>query len=58
MVIIRFTRPVNNEELREIATLVRNQETTDKYVSTTLHIDGNDASIDVEVDEDGDITIL
>lgn len=45
------------EELKEILALSENQETTDRYVSTKLHITGNHAEIDADIDDDGDITI-
>lgn len=45
------------EELKEILTLAENQETTDRYLSTKLHINGNYAVIDADIDSDGDITI-
>lgn len=55
---ITFKRTLNSEELREVIILVENQETTDKYTNTSMHIDGDYAQIDVEIDEDGDITVL
>ena len=57
-VIIRFTRPLNTEELEEVLAFAKNQETTDKETSTTLEINGNYAKITIEVDEDGDFTVL
>lgn len=45
------------EELKEILTLAENQETTDRYLNTKLHINGNYAVIDADIDSDGDITI-
>ncbi len=44
-------------ELREVLALMENQETTDKYVSTSLHIVGDYATIDVDIDEDGNVTL-
>lgn len=46
------------EELREILALAENQETTDKYTSTKVHINGNHAIIDADIDEDGDFTVI
>lgn len=45
------------EELKEILALAENQETTDRYLSTKLHINGTNAVIDADIDSDGDITI-
>ena len=45
------------DELREILSLAENQETTDKEVDTTLHIEGDYATIDADINEDGDIYI-
>ena len=45
-------------ELKEILTLAEHQETTDKFTDTTLHINGNNAIIDAQIDRDGDILIL
>lgn len=58
MVDIKFNRNVNGSELREVMVLVENQETNDKYIDTTLKIDGEYATIEVEIDEFGDITVL
>lgn len=57
-VIIRFTRPLNTDELKEVLSLAENQETTDKYTSTVIEINGDDAKITVEIDEEGDFTVL
>ena len=51
-------REMNINELREVLTLMENQETNDADVNTTLHINGNDADIVVEIDEDGNVTLL
>ena len=51
-------RPLNINELREVLTLMENQETTDRYVSTSLNINGNNACIEVDIDEDGNVTVL
>ena len=55
---ITFNRDVTYNELLEVRQLAQHQQTTDKYTNTTMHIDGNYASIDVEVNEYGDITVL
>ena len=51
-------RELNINELKEVLILMENQETTDKYVSTSLDINGNDAHIQVDIDEDGNVTVL
>jgi hypothetical protein len=45
------------DELREILSLAENQGTTDKSVDTSLHIEGNYATIDADINEDGDICV-
>ena len=55
---ITFTRDVTFNELLEVRQLAEYQQTTDRYRDTTMHIDGNYASIDVEIDQFGDITVL
>lgn len=51
-------RELNIEELKEVLALMENQETTDKYVSTEIDIDGDYAHLQVDIDEDGNITVL
>jgi hypothetical protein len=51
-------RSLDINELKEILSLMENQETTDKYVSTSLDINGDDAHILVDIDEDGNVTVL
>lgn len=51
-------RKMTVEELRELLVLMENQETTDKYVSTSIHIDGYYATIDVEIDNDGNVELI
>lgn len=52
------SRKMNINELREVLNLMENQETTDRYAGTVLHINGNDAEIDVTVDKEGNVTLL
>ncbi len=54
----KITRELNLEELKEIALLMENQETTDRYTSMAIKINGNYATIEVEIDEDGNVTVL
>lgn len=49
---------MNINELREVLNLMENQETTDRYTDTVLHINGNDAEIDVKIDKDGNVTLF
>lgn len=60
MTFTKFTtkRPLDINELKEVLSLMENQETTDKYVSTSLNINGNNARIEVDIDEDGNVTVL
>ena len=51
-------RSLDINELKEVLSLMKNQETTDKYVSTSLDINGDDAHILVDIDEDGNVTVL
>ena len=55
---ITFNRDVTLNELLEIKQFVENQETTDKYTNTTIHINGNYAEVDIEVNEYGDVIVL
>lgn len=51
-------RELNINELKEILALMENQETTDRYVSTSIDIDGDYAHIQVDIDEDGNVTVI
>lgn len=51
-------RVLNINELREVLALMEQQENTDKYVNTVMHINGNYADIDVIIDKDGNVTLL
>lgn len=55
---ITFNRDVTLNELLEIKQFVENQETNDKYTNTTMHINGNYAEVDIEVNEFGDVIVL
>ena len=55
---ITFNRDVTLNELLEIKQFVENQETNDKYINTTMHINGNYAEVDIEVNEYGDVIVL
>jgi len=54
---ITINRPVTVPDLKEILQFAENQETTDKYINTEMHITGNYAEIDVIFDEDGNMTV-
>ena len=51
-------RPITINEFRELMLLMEVQETSEKYVNTSLHIKGKFAIIEVKIDEDGNITLL
>lgn len=51
-------KELNINELREVLALMENQESTDKYVNTVMHINGNYADIDVGIDKDGNVTVF
>ena len=55
---IKFNRQLNINELRETLSLMEHQETNERYTNTSINIDGNYANITVEIDEDGNITVL
>ena len=55
---VRTRRALNTDEIREVLSLMELQETTDKYIDTQLRINGDDAVIDVDIDEDGNIVVL
>lgn len=50
-------RELDADELREVLALMEYQDTTDKFVSTSIHIEGEYATIDVDIDEDGNVTL-
>lgn len=51
-------RKVTFEELKEVLALMENQETTDRYTNCSLHIDGNDALIEVKIDKLGNVELI
>lgn len=55
---IKFNREVNTKELQEVLILAQNQDTTEKYISTGININGDYANIQVSIDELGNITVL
>ena len=54
----KSNRELNIDELKEILVLMKNQETTDRYVSTSLNINGDYANIEVKIDKYGNVTVL
>lgn len=54
----KSNRELDINELREVLNLMENQETTDRYVSTSLSINGDHAAIEVDIDEYGNVTVL
>ena len=55
---IKFNRQLDINELREALSLMEHQETNERYTNTSINIDGNYANITVDIDEDGNITVL
>ena len=51
-------RPITINEFKELIPLMELQETMDKYTNTSFYINGEFAIIEVEFDEDGNITLL
>ena len=51
-------RPITINEFRELMPLIELQETTEKYINTSFYIKGEFAIIEVQFDEDGNITLL
>ena len=51
-------RTLNINELKEALSLMEHQETTDKYTNTSMSINGEYAKIVVDIDDDGNITVL
>ena len=54
----KSNRELTFEELQEVMVLMENQETTDRDISTLLEINGNFAKIVVDIDEDGNVTLI
>lgn len=51
-------RKMSYEELKEVLSLMENQETTDKFTDTEMQINGDDAKINVKIDKDGNVTLI
>ena len=51
-------RKMSYEELKEVLSLMENQETADKYTDTEMQIDGDDAKIRVKIDKEGNVTLI
>lgn len=51
-------RKMSYEELKEVLSLMENQETTDKFTDTELQIDGDDTKINVKIDKEGNVTLI
>ena len=51
-------RPITINEFRELMALTEIQETSEKYTNTSFYINGKFAIIEVEFDEDGNITLI
>lgn len=57
-VTFKSNRELDINELREILLLMENQETTDRYKNISMEINGDFAKIKVDINEDGNVTIL
>lgn len=55
---IKLNGTFSISELKEILSLAEIQETTDRFTDTQLHINGEHAEINADIDENGDITII
>ena len=51
-------RSMDINELKEVLILMENQETTDHFFNTSLHIRGDFATIDVDIDSYGNVTLV
>lgn len=51
-------RKMSYEELKEVLSLMENQETTDKFTDTEMQINGDDAKINVKIDKEGNVTLI
>lgn len=54
----KTNRELDINELREVLELMEIQETTDKYTSTEMDIDGDYSKISVKIDEFGNVEVL
>lgn len=54
----KTNRELDINELKEVLILMENQETTDRFTSEKLTINGDYATITVDIDEDGNVTVL
>ena len=51
-------RKMSYEELKEVLSLMENQETADKFTDTEMQINGDDAKINVKIDKEGNVTLI
>ena len=58
MIFITMNGTYTREELEEVLILADEQEKTDRYRNTELHIKGDKAEINVKIDDMGDIELL
>lgn len=58
MILVKINKTVTLDELEELVTLTKMQETTDRFKNTEIHINGDKAEIDVKVNKMGDIELL
>jgi hypothetical protein len=54
----KSNRELDINELKEVLVLMDEQETTDRLKNTSLEINGDFAKIEVDIDNDGNVTVL
>lgn len=58
MILVKINKTITLDELEELVTLAKFQNTTDRFEDTELHINGDKAEIDVKIYSRGDIELL
>ena len=58
MILVKINKTVTLDELEELVTLAKFQNTNDRFEDTELHIKGDKAEIDVKIYSKGDIELL
>ena len=58
MILVKINKIITLDELKELVALAEAQDKTDRYEDTELHIYGDNAEINVKIDNMGDIELL
>ena len=58
MILVKINKTVTLPDLEELVKLVKIQETTDRFENIELHINGDNAEIDVKINKMEDIKLL